>query len=257
MSPNFDFKTEQDVVQAAAMSGELTRLNTRRATKGWLVWIIPGAIVLFVALCYVLQKASGIPFYSTLGLGDCSPSALAATTTEDFKERCESKLDDFSPAERNLARIAVLIAIVVILYFLYDIFAGGPASGLFGGLAGAAPGLQVRPALREEALRTAMTQQDVLQAVQQQQFQYQLPTGTTDSTHVPAAAPSLTGAGAVAPPTSYAAPAPAATNTSTLVATSAEVRDLARRSGFGDLVPTQSSSGTGSGFGLDRTMNIG
>lgn len=186
-----DLKAEQALVQQASMVNETTRLNSKKAMKGWIVWIIPVGIILFVVLCFVLQQATGMPFYSVLGLGDCTPSVNG---DDDQSTECEEHMAQFSPPQRNIARLLIVVAVLVIVYFLYDIFQGGPASGLFGGMAGASQMHDVRPALRNEAMNTQMMLESSMQAVDAQRMQTNIPMGTTSSSYPSNTPPSVSGA---------------------------------------------------------------
>lgn len=137
------------------MAAEKARLATRRASRGWLLWIIPGGIILFVLLCFVLQKVTNIPFYDVLGLGDCTMSAISEDSENDeamkaMKKKCDERLNMYTPGQRNAARIAIVVAVLVVVYFLFEVFGGGIASGFYGGSAGKMVD-PIRPALRDEA----------------------------------------------------------------------------------------------------------
>lgn len=204
-----DFKAEQALVQQASMLNETTRLNSKKAVKGWMVWIIPVGIVLFVVLCFVLQKATGMPFYSVLGLGDCTPSVTGDDSDEATE--CEEHMAQFSPPQRNIARLFIAVAVLVIVYFLYDIFQGGAASGLFGGMAGASQMHDVRPALRNEAINTQMMLEASMQQVDAQRMQNNIPKGTIDSSYPSNTPPSMSGAAGTTgqATTGYSMPQPA------------------------------------------------
>lgn len=190
-----DLKAEQSLVQQAAMLNETTRLNSKRAVKGWIVWIIPVAIILFVVLCFVLEKATGLPFYSVLGLGDCTPSTDGGDD-KDAATRCKEQMAQFSPSELNVARLLIIVAVLVIAYFVYDVFQNGPASGLFGGMAGASSMHDVRPALRNEAISTQMMLESTLNKVEAQRMgdNVLIPKGTMSSAYPSNTPSSLAGA---------------------------------------------------------------
>lgn len=220
------FAAEQALVQEAAKAAERNRMRTQRATKGWLLWIIPGAALLFAVLAFVVQKATGIPTYDALGLGSCAPAAVATEKTESdaLHAQCDERLSSYSSGQRNVARLALLIGVVVIIYFLYDLFQRGAGAALIGGTAGTSPMLQVRPAMRAEAVRQQVDIDTAINAVEQSRAQ--LPAGATDGSYYASAPPTLSAAGAQQPYVQrggMAAPGGRAA-----------VEDIARDTGFAD-----------------------
>ena len=231
------------------MLGEKVRLDSKRATKGWIVWIIPVSIVLFVVLCFTLQKTTGIPFYDVLGLADCSASQPAECSSEN----------DYSPTQRNIARLFIFVAIVVIAYFIYEQFQQGVGGGLMGGNVAASAVHDVRPALRREAEYTQQVTDATLMKVEMQRNQ--LLEGATNSTRLPAAnfpntnAASVPPAAAASVPNAMVPAPPPLPAAAVQVPVSESARAFAQQTNYEQFVPSAGSS-PGAGGQYNQVRNI-
>ena len=179
---------EREGVMSTAMAAETTRIGAKGATRAWMILFIPGGAALFVLLCFVLQKATGLPFYDVLGMGECTPSTMNSDD-DDAKARCTRERDQFSSSQRNVARIAILIAVAVIVYFVYEQFQGGLGGGLFGGSAAHSSVLQMRPVLHDTSDMMMMTTEQNMGVARM----HQLPKGASDAAYMPNAPQSMVG----------------------------------------------------------------
>ena len=261
MSSKNPFADQREAVRSAAMAGETVRIGTKGATRAWMILFIPGGAALFVLLCYVLQKATGLPFYDVLGLGECTPSTMNSDD-EDAKARCLRERDQYSSSQRGVARIAILIAVAVIAYFVYEQFEGGLGGGLFGGSASNSPVLQMRPVLRDASEHMMMTTQQNLEVAQM----HQLPMGAADASYMTNSPQSIAGQANLISRdevrrTSAGAPALAQTfvGAPTRPATDESIAAYGQQvGGFDSFVPGGGRGGGGRGGNpLDVSMNIG
>lgn len=221
---------DAETVRQAAMAAELSRHQTRQGVKGWFLVIIPFSCFLLALLCYSLQKASGFPFFDTLGLSSCSK-----------KGGCDT---NYTQEQKNVARIFIGIMLLLTCYFLFDIWKGGAEKGVVGGPA-AEYSLDAREAMRTEALNAQAQVSELMDGVQANRTNTgaQLPKGTTDrqwgpTAQVPTTQPYAPSAPAYSPPASYAPPS---------VPQNTAAADMARRMIGGDFVP-QANPTSGSMF---------
>lgn len=121
-----DTKAMEHLAEAA----ELTRRQTSRATSGWLRIIVIGCVLLLVTL-FVVQKGTGLPVYDVIGMGSC----------EGDQTQCDEVRKKYSSGQINIARLAVIVVVIGVCFYLYSVFEGGP-SAVLGQTA--APGLDLR-----------------------------------------------------------------------------------------------------------------
>lgn len=236
-------------IRSAATAAEISRLSAKGATRVWMVLFIPGGAALFILLCYVLQKATGLPFYDVLGMGECTPSTMNSDD-DDAKARCARERDQYTSSQRAVARIAIFIAVAGIVYFLYEQFQNGLGGGLFGGEAASSPVLQMREVLNAGS--------DQLMASSEVHFEmaraHQLPLGTADPARLPHTPHTIVGAAnAHATPSFAPASAGTASGMGATGPTSARVTDAAQRY-FGDFAPTATPSSGGGIFDVQRPL---
>lgn len=172
--------SEGETIRLAAKAAEHGRLNAKRAAKGWLFRILPIGSIMILVLLYILQKASGLPVYDVLGFSACDTDPQN-NLARQVKDECERRRSAYSQGQLNVARIAIIVVILFVCLFMYEVFGSGVGGGLIGGLAGKSPGLETRAAIRSESV-AAQTQSDItFNAAKQMSLQNPIPGGTTST----------------------------------------------------------------------------
>lgn len=126
------------VVKNVARGAEISRRTSDRAVWGW-VRIVGFGIFLIIVFIYILEKATGLPVYTVLGLANCGDPSSDSSLSATLRAQCESREAAYTPTQRNMARLVVAGIVLVVVGFLYSVFRDGPASGLIGPMSAFAP----------------------------------------------------------------------------------------------------------------------
>ena len=124
---------DPDLAKATARAAESTRLIAGTASRGWLVRILPIGIVLLALVLFALQKATNLPVLAALGIDKCD------IEDPDGQKKCRDKKSEYTDQQLSIARGVMLLVLVGVLYFLYDVFREGAGSGLLGSVAKYSP----------------------------------------------------------------------------------------------------------------------
>ena len=173
-----DLTSEVKAAGIAAETATRAELNAKRASKGWLVRILPIGIILVAVCLFVLQMASGIPLYNVLSNSNCKATSTNVSYTDDGEEVCTG--DTYTDGQMMMARLIVGMVFVGIIWFLYEIFERGPASGLISGRAGQSSALDTRRQLQVAALRSQQEADRALSLLENSKAT--LPSGAADLT---------------------------------------------------------------------------
>ena len=127
---------DPDLAKATARAAESTRLIAGTASRGWLVRILPIGIVLLALVLFALQKATNLPVLAAIGIDKCD------IEDPDGQKKCkENKSESYTDQQLAIARGIMLLVLVGVLYFLYDVFREGAGSGLIGSVAKYSPNI--------------------------------------------------------------------------------------------------------------------
>jgi hypothetical protein len=126
---------DPDLAKATARAAESTRLIAGTASRGWLVRILPIGIVLIALVLFALQKATNLPVLAVIGLNKCD------FEDPNGSDKCREKRETYTDQQFAMARGVMLVVLLAVLYFLYDIFREGAGSGLIGSVAKYSPNI--------------------------------------------------------------------------------------------------------------------
>ena len=83
-------------------------------------------MVLFVVLCLIIENVTGFPLFTAMGLGQKCPKRSATDKDSDGTHKqksCEDSMDKYTTTEIVIARLILLVAVSIIGYYLYKMFA--------------------------------------------------------------------------------------------------------------------------------------
>ena len=229
-------KGNASIIEKAAMNAELSRLMAKQGSSGWITRIIPIGIVLLLLLLFVLQKTLHIPVFTALGLG-CNRDG------KDDDADCATEAN-YTSEQLGIARVLLLIFILGVVYFLYDIFSGGAGSAI-GGVNATSPQLQMSNVVANEQAQLGMVQNSAYaQVLAARDAGGQIPQGTVDNANAPPSAP----ARVVAPPPAAASPTPSFN--------AQQPRSQNAQALVQSVMPSASGGGGGGGGFMNESMRL-